>query len=153
MFNPDLVRSWLRLLHGDAPGLVHICATGLWTGATFPVGDTDAAVEYVAGLHAQEREGIYARITTLRGELPPGSRGGESDTLALPALWADLDIAGPGHKTDQALPPDEDAARSVIAAGGLPAPTIWVHSGGGLYPICSSTPRTPSPTTSPTWPG
>ena len=30
--------------------------------------------------------------------------------------------------------PNEDEARRIVTASGLPAPSLWVHSGGGLYP-------------------
>jgi hypothetical protein len=128
----DLVRRWLAILHGDAPGLTHIASTDDWAGRAFP--DLDQAAAYVADLDAQGRQGIYARVTTLKAPLEPGKRGGAADTMALPALWADLDLAGPGH-AETNLPPDEEAGRKVIATSGLPDPTIWVHSGGGLYPI------------------
>lgn len=131
-FDPSAVRRWLGILHGDSPGLVHICSTTDWTGRTFA--DLDAATKYVSYLDNEGREGIYVRITTLRTGLTPGRRGGAADTAALPALWADLDLAGPGH-AEHDLPPDEAAGRAVIAATGLPEPTLWIHSGGGLYPI------------------
>src|SRR5690606_19604685 len=94
----------------------------------------DAAAEYVAHLDAEGREGIYLRITSLRPDRALRGRGSAADSAALPALWADLDLAGPGH-AEQDLPPDEAAGRQIIADSGLPEPTIWVHSGGGLYPI------------------
>lgn len=128
------VRQWLHLLHHTSPGLTHICATGDWTGRAFTRDQLDDAVAYITRLDAERREGIYARITTLRNPLEPGKRGGAADTAALPALWADLDIAGPGH-AEQGLPPNEDAARQIITTSGLPEPTLWIHSGGGLYPI------------------
>ncbi|MGH8879460.1 MAG: DNA primase family protein, partial [Stackebrandtia sp.] len=120
------------MLHGDSPGLIHICSTGDWTGRVFS--DLDAATKHVTYLDGEGREGIYCRVTTLKNHLPPGKRGGATDTLALPALWADLDLAGPGH-AEANLPPDEAAGRKVIATSGLPEPTLWIHSGGGLYPI------------------
>jgi len=130
------VRRWLGVIHGDSPGHVHICSTGDWRGRVFPAtaAGLDAATEYVAHLDAEGREGIYLRITSLRPDRAPRGRGSAADSAALPALWADLDLAGPGH-AEQDLPPDEAAGRQVIADSGLPAPTIWVHSGGGLYPI------------------
>ncbi|MFI6160369.1 hypothetical protein ACIA59_10515 [Micromonospora haikouensis] len=130
--DPAAVRRWLGILHGDSPGHVHICSTDDWSGRIF--GDLDAATRYVTHLDHEGREGIYLRITTLRTDRQIGGRGGAADSAALPALWADLDLAGPGH-AEQDLPPDEAAGRAVIAATGLPDPTIWVHSGGGLYPI------------------
>jgi putative DNA primase/helicase len=134
-FDVDQVRRWLGILHGDAAGLVHICSTGNWTGAAFSVDQLDAAAAYVSVLNATNPEGIYVRVTTLKAALAPGTRGGASDTSTLTALWADIDIAGPGHKSEQKLPPDEAAARAIIDASGLPEATLWVHSGGGLYPF------------------
>jgi len=130
------VRCWLGIMHGDSPGHVHICSTGDWRGRAFPTtaAGLDAATEYVAHLDAEGREGIYLRITSLRPDRALRGRGSAADSAALPALWADLDLAGPGH-AEQDLPPDEAAGRQVIADSGLPEPTIWVHSGGGLYPI------------------
>ncbi|MFI6763317.1 phage/plasmid primase, P4 family [Micromonospora sp. NPDC050417] len=128
------VMSWLRLLHGDSPGHVSIVSTDDWAGQTFPAGQLDQAAAYVAQLDAAGREGIYLRVTSLTRPPEPGRRAGADQSAALPALWADLDIAGPGH-AEQDLPPDEAAGRAVIAATGLPEPTIWIHSGGGLYPI------------------
>jgi hypothetical protein len=153
-FDPTVVRRWLGILHGDSPGNVHVCSTGDWSGRIFA--DLDAATRHVAYLDQQGREGIYVRITSVHATFDPwkhgcpdeqacgrpagkcpqriSRRGGAADSTALPALWADLDLAGPGH-AEQDLPPDEAAGRAVIAATGLPDPTIWVHSGGGLYPI------------------
>ncbi|NIL64326.1 hypothetical protein [Salinispora arenicola] len=131
-YAPTVVRRWLGILHGDSPGHIHICSTDDWTGRVFA--DLDAATRYTTYLNGQGREGIYTRITSLRTDRQIGGRGGAADSAALPALWADLDLAGPGH-AEQDLPPDEAAGRQVIAATGLPEPTIWIHSGGGLYPI------------------
>lgn len=70
-------------------------------------------------LHPQ---GIYFRVTML----PPnfnGKRGGADDAHALAFLWADLDYGSVGHKPDPnglPLPPDEEAARKIIAD--LPTP-------------------------------
>ncbi len=62
-------------------------------------------------------------------------RGGAQDSHELPGLWADLDLDGPGHAAPPgglSLLPDMDAARALVSA--LPHPTLWVHSGGGVYP-------------------
>lgn len=152
-YDPTSVRRWLRILHGDSPGHTHICSTGDWAGRAFA--DLDAAAGYVDYLNGERREGIYVRVTSLQagtvfwrhgcGTTPCGlgpaqcprrvsRRGGADESAALPALWADLDLAGPGH-AEQDLPPDETAGRAVIASSGLPEPTLWIHSGGGLYPI------------------
>jgi putative DNA primase/helicase len=130
-FDPQAALAWLdTLFPAETPGLIHISATGNWAGRAFT--DRGQAVEYMRAM--DPREGVYLRSTTLKAPLAPGKRGSEDDSLALPGLWADLDIAGPGHKTTEQLPPDVDAAQRIIAESGLPEPTIWVHSGGGLYP-------------------
>lgn len=147
--DPAAVRQWLAILHGDSPGRTHVCSTLSWSGRTFGVADRDAAVDYVAQLDRQGAEGVYVRVTTLAHELAPGKRGSAADSAALPALWADLDLAGPGHKHElcpsgcelahahvtMPLPPDEAAGRAVIEQSKVPEPTLWIHSGGGLYPI------------------
>ena len=64
---------------------------------------------------------------------PARGRGGAADTAGLVALWADLDIAGPGHHPPDgaALPPDEAAALAIIRR--LPEPSMIVRTGGGLH--------------------
>ena len=128
------VRRWLGVLHGDSPGHLVVCSTDDWAGRAYTPQQLDQAADYVAQLDAAGREGIYLRVTSVTTPPAAGKRGGAADSAALPALWADLDLAGPGH-AERDLPPDEAAGRAVIAATGLPEPTIWVHSGGGLYPI------------------
>jgi putative DNA primase/helicase len=79
-------------------------------------------------------QGIYFRCTMLPPEGIKGGRGTERDSHALSFFWADLDYGDVGHKPPQGgwpLPPDEEAARKIIAD----MPTLIVHSGGGLYPI------------------
>ena len=59
------------------------------------------------------------------------SRGSEPSATLLPALWADLDIAGPGHRRND-LPPDRDAALGLLAAVSQ-QPSILVDTGGGYH--------------------
>jgi hypothetical protein len=64
---------------------------------------------------------------------PLHGRGGASDTGALVGVWADVDIAGPGHRQAGALPlpADVEQALTVVDSIGVP-PTHVLHSGGGL---------------------
>lgn len=153
-------RIWLGAIHGQSPGHLLICSTGDWAGRAYTTSQIDQALDYIAHLDSAGREGIYLRITSVSTLPEAGKRGSAADSAALPALWADLDLAGPGHELwcaddcqlqhahvcpascttahqhiTRELPPDEAAGRAIIAASGLPEPTIWVHSGGGLYPI------------------
>lgn len=129
--NIDETRDWLDIVYGDTPGLIHVSSTGNWAGRCFD--DTSDALAYIQRLDAAEPEGIYLRATTLRST-PETGRGGDDLSFYLPGLWADVDIAGPGHKTDQPLPPDVEAAMRIVTESGLPQPSHWIHSGGGLYP-------------------
>lgn len=132
--NLDEARGWLEIIYGDTPGYLHICSVGDWDGMTFAKGETELALRYIAHLDAKGREGIYARACTLRSKPVTGSRGGDDLSFYLPGLWGDIDIAGPGHKTKATLPPDVTEAMKIVAAAGLPEPSHWIHSGGGLYP-------------------
>jgi putative DNA primase/helicase len=130
--NLQMVNTWLDLLHGNSAGFIHVCASGQWEG--FVTNKVSEAVSYVRTTDLRQPSGIYVRATTLSRKLAPGERGGNRDAACLPGLWADIDIAGPGHKTDKALVPDEDTAVELISRSPLPEPSIWVRSGGGLYP-------------------
>ena len=142
--NVDLeqAETWLSLLHGSSEGLMHVCSTANWAGRTFPANTSEgheAALEYIRQLDVSGVKGIYLRATTLATEPPKdaegrATRGGDELSLTFPGFWADIDIAGPGHKTAKPLPVDMDAAQSIVAESGLPTPTYWIHSGGGLYP-------------------
>ena len=124
------VRSWLDLLYSGAPGWV--------SAVTLPGGQSrffttepeglDRAVGYLARMATTTN--VYTGCCTLIRE-PVSGRGGASEALAVPALWADLDVAGDGHaEVTGRLPlPDRDQALMIIA--GLPAPTAVVDSGHG----------------------
>jgi len=59
-------------------------------------------------------------------------RGKAADAAALTAVWADIDVAGPAHKTGNPLPPDLDAAVAVL--DDLPVPSLLVATGNGIQP-------------------
>ncbi len=135
--NVDMVREWLGVVHGQSPGLIGISAAGATPGERFTntaFETIDDAVRQVGWLDRAGKQGIYHRVTTLRERPPQGRRGNAEASLALPGLWADIDIAGPGHKTTEPLPPDFDSARKIVTASELPEPTRWIFSGGGCYP-------------------
>ena len=59
-------------------------------------------------------------------------RGKADDIIAIPGLWLDLDYHSPGaHKTRHPLPPNEDAALSLLDAAPY-KPSLIIHSGHGL---------------------
>lgn len=151
VFDEAQVSAWISNLYGEAEGYINIVSTDNWAGRCFQ--DVDQAVSYVKYLDSQRAKGIYARATTLRQAPENGQRGGVNHTSEFVGFWADLDITGPGHKFHvcdgtpctedqkpghrtnlQTLPPSIEECMAIIEVSGLPAPTEWVHSGGGMYP-------------------
>ncbi len=137
--NLDLVaaRRWLLKLHTHYHGHhLQIVSTGQWAGQSFTA--VEAAIEYIYWLDSTSKpEGIYARVTPMRDAPPAGERGGADLASGIYGMWADIDIAGPGHKThglELPLPPNDWQAADIVEHAGLPMPSAWIHSGGGLYP-------------------
>src|SRR5688500_13768349 len=101
-FDEGQVAAWLRNLYDRTEGYLNVVSTGNWTGRCFQ--DIDQAVSYVKQLELRQPQGIYARATTLKSIPEEHHRGGIDHTSEFIGLWADLDIAGPGHKTKLTLP-------------------------------------------------
>lgn len=69
----------------------------------------------------------------LRKEKPAKNKRGQAeDVIAIPGMWLDLDVRGPGH-AEQNLPASFEEALDFLAS--LPLkPTLVVFTGGGLQP-------------------
>ncbi|NJP70398.1 hypothetical protein [Streptomyces sp. C1-2] len=136
----DLVRASLSFHFQDVPGLLSICSDAdRWVGRRFTTDEVGiaAATRYVSDLDTRHPKGIYAQVTTLR-EHPAKGRGGKDLAHGLTLLWADGDYGSIGHKPgldDMPHPADADHVQEIVLASGLPAPSGWWHSGGGLNPI------------------
>lgn len=134
-FDAGAVHNWLNLLYGQSAGHVSIVSTANWTGGSCRTDQLDVAVRYAIACDRRGDKGIYARVTTLREAMTEdGRRGSDEDSFYLPGLWADMDLVGPGHKTTKQLPASMAECEKIIHEAALPEPTLWVHSGGGLYP-------------------
>lgn len=140
--DPLPAEAFLTRLFGNAPGLISLAqmpAKGTFKTAGHHATPAQAAAQ-VAALEAAGAKGIYHRVTTLASAPPPGERGNAEASRSLTGFWADADYDTIGHKHDPAkhegrtLPPDAGAAWEFVTASGLLPPTLWVHSGGGLYP-------------------
>lgn len=68
-----------------------------------------------------------AAIIKKRGER---ARASKEDISAVPALWADIDLAGEGHKSEKKYAPTAEAWEPTFEA--LP-PSYVIHSGHGLH--------------------
>lgn len=132
--NTLAVVDWLIGLYGRTKGYVSIVSTSNWAGRAFEASSVDDMVKYVIELDNAGVKGIYARVTTLRRPPEEGQRGSDDDSFYLPGLWADMDLAGPGHKTTKRLPETFEDCQAILAEAKLATPTLWIHSGGGLYP-------------------
>lgn len=136
----EVVFDSLARTFGNVPGLLSICSdTDKWTGRRFTTDQAgiEAATDYVMRLDAQGAQGIYHQVTTLR-EKPTTGRGGEDLAHAVSYLWADGDYGTAGHKPgpdDLPHPPDAAAVEKIVNDAGLPHPTGWIHTGGGLNPM------------------
>lgn len=74
---------------------------------------------------------MYFGIGLMSEPPAPGKRGKEKDVSILTCFAADIDIAGPGHTSDQ-YPPTEAAAMQILEH--MPwKPSIVTHTGGGLH--------------------
>ncbi|MCX4783357.1 hypothetical protein [Streptomyces sp. NBC_01264] len=135
-YDPAAVREWLTWYYAGTKGGIQICGFPDHKGGR-EFTEVEAAAAFVDQLNRMGQHSIYHRVLTVRSHLPHEQRGGEDQSAEAVALWADLDFGTEGHKATASglpLPPDEDSARKVVAQAGLPDPTVWVHSGGGLYP-------------------
>lgn len=134
MTDIEAARTWLEWLYGDRPdGLLWIGGHGDgFRGRTFT--SIDDAVAYAAELDARpgDMNGVYHRLTTMRPVTT--GRGAAVDSAYLPAFAMDLDLRGPGHKSDRYPEAVEDLV-TLLRKAGLPEPSAWVHSGGGRYPF------------------
>lgn len=134
------VRETLAYQYQGVPGLLSICSDAdRWVGRRFTT-DPDgiaAATAYVLQLDQRRPKGIYTQVTTLR-EHPAEGRGGKELAHAVSWLWADGDFGTLGHKPgpdDLPHPLDAEHVQEIVLASGLPAPTGWVLSGGGINPV------------------
>jgi hypothetical protein len=130
------VRRFIDLVYSpQLTGAMSVVSTGSWTGKQFPREDMGGLLEYVQQCDQAGKPGIYLRTTTTGFDLGDYRRGDATQAMELPGLWVDLDFGTDGHaeKKDLPHPPNAEAAASLVQISGLPDPTLWVHSGGGLY--------------------
>lgn len=130
-------RAWLTDLYGS-PTLDDLVLQICWTAdgrlrfTHVGTSDLDRAADTIDTLSQSSCTWVGCLPLT---RTPTRGRGGASDTAALVGVWADIDIAGPGHKhpddADLPLPVDTDQALDVLADLLLP-PTKVLHTGGGL---------------------
>jgi hypothetical protein len=125
--------TYLEALHGERPQPSVIVVTPTKPSGGFArshfVRSPQDALDYVLGA-----VDVYVRVTPIAGRLKDG-RGTAADAIALPAVWAELDVDGtPGRdgKVKSGAFPHVEAAADV--AGAVLEPSLLVGSGGGVHP-------------------
>jgi hypothetical protein len=137
VLNPLEIQRFIELVYPPTvSGGLSIACVGNFAGKHFRRTDIQGITDHVRSLDAGSNPGIYLRATTCRLDLAPWHRGEAVDSVELPGLWADIDfgVAGHAERKDLSRPSNEADAASIVSKAGLPAPTLWIHSGGGLYP-------------------
>lgn len=130
---PSVVLDWLRHLYAAVDdGWLSAFALERGTGARYVDWGTVDGLEAFAAVLERRATGcdVWLGVGTRKERLSAGRRGGDADVDLVPALWADIDVAGPGHQVD-GLPRDDEHAFEVLRSFPL-APTATVHTGGGL---------------------
>jgi hypothetical protein len=125
--------AYLEALHGARPQPSVIVVTPTKQDGRFAqshfVRSPDDALPYVLG-----NVDVYVRITPIARK-PARGRGVADDAVALPAVWAELDVNGTpardGAMKTGAFPSVEAA---VAVAGAVLEPSMLVASGGGVHP-------------------
>lgn len=126
--------TWLHQLYGTAEdGWLTLFTLDRDTGRPSTdwatVGDLDALAARAAV--REPHSCVWFGVATRRQRLDGGRRGGHDDCAALPGLWVDIDIAGPGHRSAGRLARDRPHAHQLVDAFPL-APTAVIDTGGGL---------------------
>jgi hypothetical protein len=122
-------QGFFQTLYGDdAPGYLpiftHTPKRTRWVAANSPAEAARIAVE-----NGGERD-TYFGIGLHKEALGERRRGTAAGVIALPGLWADLDVKGEAHEANNLPPTGKDAMRITKA---IPLkPTLIVHSGHGL---------------------
>lgn len=133
----DEARRFIERVFGDTPpGYLSVCHTATNAFPSLAVPTVDDAIAAIERAERTHPDGIYLRCTTMTTAPARGTRGGAGATRALVGLWSDIDFGTVGHKpsaSGRPNPPNEEEAARIVDTSGLPAPSLWVHSGGGLY--------------------
>lgn len=118
------------LFAGQDRGYAVLFALPAQQSAFFDLSESDWPQQIAgAATRLRDRQDVYVGICTQRDRLNNG-RGTAASVIAMPGLWADIDVRGPNHSSPD-LPGTLDEAWSILDSVPF-KPTIAVHSGGGL---------------------
>jgi len=122
-------KQFLDAIHKDRRGYLTLNWKHAKYFKTKVVSQIDTALEFVKRANELNKDVWFS--VNRSGILPKqGDRIKGKDVTSIPGFWADIDIAGPGHETEKALPGDITQAMALIVS---PEPTIIVNTGGGIH--------------------
>lgn len=128
------MEEFLIALMGMAQGYLTIWDKATKKTCFFSLTNTSwlkEATSYINQL-VEKNLDVYFGVCARREKLDETKRGGVSDVLSLPAVWADVDINGSGH-TGTNYPETIEIALKLIKDSGLPYPSVTISTGGGLH--------------------
>lgn len=133
----DEARAFFKTLFGNKPEGAYILIWTLKDKKSFWATTIDEALAHVEKV--KERD-TYVGVGLAPGGLKSNQRCKAAEIATVIAFYADIDIAGVGHKKD-GLPPDFEAATKLANEMPWGKPTMLVHSGHGLQAYwCLETP-------------
>src|SRR5215469_13769119 len=127
--------EWLQLLYGrHDTGWVNLFSVEAEAGRRHvewaPVDNLKALGPSIERLG--EKGDLWFGVAPRLNRLDGGARGGISECESIPALWLDIDIAGPAHRLPN-LPLTKNVVVALMDRFPFP-PTAVVHSGYGMQP-------------------
>src|SRR4051794_11613234 len=120
---------FFRALYGEgAPGFLPIWSRHDRLTQWIPTKSLDTASQVV--VRPAQSQDVYFGVGFQPRDLGPNRRGEGKDVIAIPGLWADIDVWGTVHKATD-LPPTK--AEGLVLIRQFPLqPTLVVDSGHGL---------------------
>ncbi|MDI6894843.1 MAG: primase C-terminal domain-containing protein [Bacillota bacterium] len=127
----EIAASFFRALYGnDATGWLTLWTPHDRKTRYFPGGKLDLAASQAMWLSNAGLD-VYFGVGLRAQNLGEKRRGEAADVCAIPALWIDVDVAGPAHAS-AALPPSLKEALALVSEFPL-LPSLLVGSGWGLH--------------------
>lgn len=130
---PDLVQvaEFLRLLHGAKPSSMYFYTWHLDSKQTMWHADIEAAIDHFHSVPVSHLTNLYTGVAWSPISKSSSQRVRSFEVAGCSATWLDLDIAHAGAHKKANLPPDIEAANSLVNSW-APWPSIEVFSGHGL---------------------
>ena len=120
--------QFFELLYNNKPDTHKICLWCLDTKSSDWADNTALVEKYVK---INSKRDIYFGLGTVSESNGDYRRATVSEVRGIPGIWLDIDIAGVGHKKNNLVPNVETALE--LLKKFEHAPTVIVHSGGGLH--------------------